>query len=311
MLDLGPQWLDRYVREVLYEALANGLEYGIVDGDGDGKPIGMTRQVGAGVTVTSGVYPKKNAVKVGDLSPETVGKLISLLALDENGKTRPVNDVVLLVNPQDYFEKVMPATTVMAPDGTYRNDVLPYPMTVIPTAALKTRGEAVIGIARRYFAAAGSNLAGNIEYSDHQKFLEDKRIYLIKLYANGMPKDNNAFLRLDISGLAPLTYKVVQVDGRTKSTDATLSALSLGNAALSPAFAAATVSYTASTTAATNTVTATPADAGASVKITVNNTEINNGSAATWQSGSNTVKVEVTAEDGETTKTYTVTVTKS
>ena len=34
MLDLGPQWLDRYVREVLYEALANGLEYGIVDGDG-------------------------------------------------------------------------------------------------------------------------------------------------------------------------------------------------------------------------------------------------------------------------------------
>ena len=58
-------------------------------------------------------------------------------------------------------------------------------------------------------------------------------------------------------------------------------------------------------------MTATPADAGASVKITVNNTEINNGSAATWQSGSNTVKVEVTAEDGETTKTYTVTVTKS
>ena len=205
----------------------------------------------------------------------------------------------------------MPATTVMAPDGTYRNDVLPYPMTVIPTAALTTRGEAVIGIARRYFAAAGSDLAGNIEYSDHAKFLEDKRVYLIKLYANGMPKDNNAFLRLDISGLAPLTYKVVQVDGRTKSTDATLSALSLGSAALSPAFAAATVSYTASTTAATNTVTATPADAGASVKITVNNTEINNGSAATWQSGSNTVKVEVTAEDGSTTKTYTVTVTKS
>lgn len=170
MLDLGPQWLDRYVREVLYEALANGLEYGIVDGDGNSKPIGMTRQVGAGVTVTSGVYPKKNAVKVGDLSPETVGKLISLLALDENGKTRPVNDVILLVNPQDYFEKVMPATTVMAPDGTYRNDVLPYPMTVIPTAALKTRGEAVIGIARRYFAAAGSNLAGNIEYSDHASF---------------------------------------------------------------------------------------------------------------------------------------------
>lgn len=311
MLDLGPQWLDRYVREILYEALANGLEYGIVDGDGDSKPIGMTRQVGSGVTVTGGKYPKKNAVTVADFSPESIGKLISLLALDENGKTRAVTDVILLVNTQDYFEKVMPATTLMAPDGSFRNDVLPYPMTVIPTAALKTRGEAVIGIAKRYFAAAGSNRNGNIEYSDHAKFLEDKRVYLIKLYANGMPKDNNAFLRLDISGLTPLVWKTVQVDGRTKSNDATLSALSLGGATISPAFAAATVSYTATTTNATNTVTATPANAGASVKITVNNVEINNGSAATWQSGSNTVKAVVTAEDGTTTKTYTVIVTKS
>ena len=34
MLDLGPTWLDTYVRQVLYEALANGLEYGIVQGTG-------------------------------------------------------------------------------------------------------------------------------------------------------------------------------------------------------------------------------------------------------------------------------------
>lgn len=311
MLDLGPQWLDRYVREILYEALANGLEYGIVDGDGNGKPIGMTRQVGDGVTVTGGVYPKKNTVSVADLSPATIGKLIAQLAMDENGKTRAVTDVILLVNTQDYFEKVMPATTIMAPDGTYRNDVLPYPMSVIPTAALKDRGEAVIGIARRYFAAAGSNRNGNIEYSDHAKFLEDKRVYLVKLYANGMPKDNNAFLRLDISGLTPLVWKMVQVEGRANSADATLAALSLGGAAISPSFVPGTVSYTAATKSATNTVTATPANAGASVKVTVNDAVINNGGAATWQPGSNTVKVEVTAEDGTTKKTYTVTVTKS
>lgn len=29
MVDLGPEWLDNYVRQVLYEALANGLEYDI------------------------------------------------------------------------------------------------------------------------------------------------------------------------------------------------------------------------------------------------------------------------------------------
>ena len=38
---------------------------------------------------------------------------------------------------------------------------------------------------------------------------------------------------------------------------------------------------------------------------------IDNGSAATWTTGANTVTVKVTAADGTTTKSYTVTVTKS
>lgn len=41
MLDLGPAWLDNYVRQVLIEALANGLEYGVVNGTGKDQPIGM------------------------------------------------------------------------------------------------------------------------------------------------------------------------------------------------------------------------------------------------------------------------------
>lgn len=59
MLDLGPAWLDNYVRQVLTEALANGLEYGIVNGTGKDMPIGMARQVGDGVNVVSGEYPEK------------------------------------------------------------------------------------------------------------------------------------------------------------------------------------------------------------------------------------------------------------
>ena len=95
----------------------------------------------------------------------------------------------------------------MAPDGTYRNDVLPYPMTIIQSAAM-AEGEAIIGIAYKYFAAAGMGKDGRIEYSDHYQFLEDNRVYLIKLYANGFPMDNNAFVRLDISELEPKTYIV-------------------------------------------------------------------------------------------------------
>ena len=310
MLDLGPEWLDSFVRQTLYEALSNGLEAGIVTGDGNKKPIGMNRQVGDNVVVTGGAYPEKAAIKVTDLSPATVGNLLSIMAADPNGKPRRVRDVIFLVNPQDYLQKVMPATTLMSPDGTYRNDVMPYPMDVIQTAALP-RGKAIMGIAYRYLAMAGTSPEGRIEYSDHYRFLEDERVYLIKAYANGMPLDNNAFLVLDISGIQPATYKVTQVTAPTPSDDATLSALSIGSLSLTPAFASATVSYTATTTNATNTITAVPSDAAAALKVTVNDVEIDNGTAATWQTGSNTVKVLVTAPDGEATKTYTVTVTKS
>lgn len=207
LLDLGPAWLDSFVRQVLYEALANGLEYGIITGDGNKKPIGMDRQVGDDVSVTGGVYPQKVAVKVTDLDPVTIGSLLAQMAVNEDGKQRVIKDVILIVSPVDYFSKVMPATTVMAPDGTYRNDVLPYPMAIVQSAAV-AEGEAIIGIAYKYFAAVGMDKNGKIEYSDQYQFLEDNRVYLIKLYANGFPMDNNAFLRLDISGLQPKTYKV-------------------------------------------------------------------------------------------------------
>lgn len=310
MLELGPEWLDEYVRQVLYEALSNGMENGIVTGDGNGKPIGMNRRVGDGVVVTGGVYPEKAKIAVSDLSPDTVGNLLSLIAVDPSGKSRQVRDLLLIVNPQDYFQKVMPATTLMAPDGSYRNDVMPYPMSVIPSAALN-RGDAILGIGYRYFAAAGTSPEGRIEYSDHYQFLEDKRVYLIKAYANGMPMDNNAFLHLDISGLRPAVLLVETANAPAASSSALLADLRIGNLTLSPAFASATNTYTAATTNATNTIMAIPADAGAEVEVSVGDTKIDNGTAATWAAGPNTVTVTVTAADGSTSEVYTVTVTKS
>ncbi len=310
MLDLGPEWLDRYIRQVLAEALANGLEYGIVAGSGNDEPIGMNRQVGDGVSVTGGVYPEKVPVKVTDFSPSTMGNLISILAADPNGNARVVTGLILVVNPQDYFQKVMPATTLQAPDGTYRNDVLPYPVRVIQSPA-KPRGRATLGIGRLYLAFLGMNRNGRIEYSDEYRFLEDERVYLIKTYADGMPADNNAFLELDISGLKAATWKVAVVEETAPSTDAALADLRIGSLALSPAFSSETTAYSASTSNATNTITAIPDNAAASVQLTVNDLEMDNGTAASWNTGTNTVKITVTAEDGKTSKTYTVTVTKS
>lgn len=308
-ITFGPVWLDRYVRETLYEAYANGFEAAIVDGTGKDQPIGMTRQVGEGVTVTDGVYPRKTKIKVTRLDLESEGGLIGLMTTDADGKERDVRELILVCNVNDYFTRVMAATHIQNPDGTYRQ-ALAFPAEIIPVANGLKRGEAILGLGYRYFGTVGGNQDGNIDYSDHYKFLEDIRAYLIKGYGNGFPMDNNAFLFLDISDLQPMVYRV-QTSEPTPSSDATLTSLKIGALTLSPTFASGTTSYTASTTNAKNVINALPANANAQIAITVGGEPVDNGTPITWAAGSNTVQVVVTAEDGTTIKTYTVTVTKS
>lgn len=204
LLDLGPRWIDTYIRNVLSEALAVGLETAIIDGTGKDQPIGMTRQVGANVTVTGGVYPRKSAIKVTSFDPTSYGYLLSLLAMTPTGKQRSVANPVLIVSPVDYYRIVFPCTTMLAPDGSYVRNVLPVPTTIIQSAAVPSR-HAILGLPRYYFAGLGLSKNGKIETSDEYKFLEDLRTYKIKTYGNGLPKDNNAFLYLDIDELTP-TY---------------------------------------------------------------------------------------------------------
>ena len=219
MLDLGPAWLDSYVRQCLYEALANGLEDGIINNlNTTTGPVGMIANMTTGSGgVGAATFTAKTATPITDLKPATIGAQLAKLAKDEAGKYRAIRNVILIVNPVDYLTKVFPATTVMTGSGTYVNNVLPYPMTVIQSAAVAS-GKAVLGLGYKYFMGLGmSSRAGRIEYSDEFKWLEDERVYKIKLYANGMPMDNNAFQYLDISGLKPLTI-AVSVEGQIDTT---------------------------------------------------------------------------------------------
>lgn len=305
MLDLGPAWLDRYVRAILGEASAFGLEEAIVNGTGKNMFIGMNRQVGTGVTVTDGVYPVKNTVKLTSFRPEVYGAFLAQLATDDNGNARAVTEVLFICNPTDYLTKVMPATTMLKPDGTYAGNVTPIPTRIIQSVQVPS-GKAIIGLGKRYFAALGTAKSGKIEYDDSYHFLEDERMYLVKLYGHGEPLDNKAFVYADISELSPMRY-LVENYAAPKSAD--LASLSIGSLTLSPTFAADKTEYTAATTNATNTITAAAQDGSASIEIKVGSTEVTNGGSATWASGSNTVTVKVT--NGSAVKTYTVTVTKS
>lgn len=230
MLDLGPEWLDSYVRQCLYEALANGLEDGIINNlNTTTGPVGMIADMTTGSGgVGAATFTAKTATPITDLKPATLGTQLAKLAVDAAGKTRAIRDVVLIVNPVDYLTKVFPATTVMTGNGTYVNNVLPYPMSVIQSAAVAS-GKAVLGLGYKYFMGLGmSSRAGRIEYSDEFKWLEDERVYKIKLYANGMPMDNNAFQYLDISGLKPATIAVTVENTVTTEVEGTVTTQTAG-----------------------------------------------------------------------------------
>jgi len=96
--------------------------------------------------------------------------------------------------------------------------------------------------------------------------------------------------------------------GATAGGGADLSALSIGSLSLTPEFSPSSTVYLATTTNATNAITATAAASGATVGITVNGDAHTSGEPATWDAGLNEVKATVT--NGGSSKTYTVIVTK-
>lgn len=210
MLDLGPVWVEQYVRTSLAEACSVGCEHGIIKGKGvKGEPIGMIKKIGKGASVDpSNGYSDKNAVAVTDFSPKEYGKLLATLSKTEGGRPRVFAEAMLVVNPTDYFNKVMPATTLLTPGGTYARDVFPFPTSVYPSTEVD-EGKAVLGIKGKYFFGIGvGNEAGRITQDDSVKFLEDLRTYKIKMYGAGRAYDENCFLLLDISALAPVQYSV-------------------------------------------------------------------------------------------------------
>ena len=77
---------------------------------------------------------------------------------------------------------------------------------------------------------------------------------------------------------------------------------------LSPTFDADVTEYTVTTSNNTNKVTATASDENATIEITKGVASVENGSQVTWSVGENVLEIKVT--NGNSSTTYTVTVTK-
>lgn len=203
MLDLGPTFLDAYIRKCLAEAIMSGLEEGIVKGTGKNQPIGLIRNISKGVSVNAETgYPAKTKEVVKSFAPAEYGALVAKMAVTESGRKRKFTEVCMICNQNDYLTKVMPATTVLNANGVYVNDLFPIPTEVIICNELED-GEAVLFLKNEYFMGMGGEKNGVIEYSDEAKFLEDQRVFKVKQYGAGRAFDNTSALYLNIADLEP------------------------------------------------------------------------------------------------------------
>lgn len=232
MLDLGPAFLDNYIRTFLKEALAVALEDAIVTGNGLNMPIGLDRDIHQGVSVSSSTgYPQKTAVALTSFMPKEYGAVLAELCETEawytadatgvitpastaantdgtpkpgytkhGGAMRSFDEVTLICNMKDYLSKVMPATTVLNAAGSFTNNIFPFPTDVVRSNRVPT-GKAILCLPEEYFFGIGSSKEGTLEYSDDYHFLEDQRVFKIKMHGYGKAWDNTVAILLDISNL--------------------------------------------------------------------------------------------------------------
>ena len=195
ILILGPIWVDKFVRTLLAESIAIGVEKAIIEGNGVDCPIGMLKDSTKPKDPSSG-YPDKVTVALNDLKPATLGKNVMKPLV--NKKVKTINQVLLVCNPGDYWEKIFPQTTVMSAAGQYVFNVLPINADICQSAFVP-EGKLIACIPDDYFMGIGFN--GPVQYSDEYQFLEDERVYLQKLLGHGQPIEPNSFLVFDISGM--------------------------------------------------------------------------------------------------------------
>lgn len=206
MLELGPEWVERYVRNLLVESYSVGLEYGLVNGRGpaQNEPIGLMKNVAENGAITDKTSTGTLTFAPSQFGETVAGELhgvIKALSTNEKGKARKVlNKVVMVVNPIDAIS-VQARNTIQTANGQWVT-ALPYNIQVVESEEIPA-GKTLFFVKGEYLAAIAGGYKAN--KFDQTLAIEDAMLYTIKQFANGRPKDNKTALlyTLNIQFTAP------------------------------------------------------------------------------------------------------------
>jgi HK97 family phage major capsid protein len=197
ILDLGYEWIERYIREVLLEVNEDGLEEGFITGDGKNAPIGLLKKLSG---ATDGVYPDRTAIAIEDFSIKSLGT--HFYTLTDEGK-RKVGKVLMIANPADAYTKIAEAATFLTANGEHKK-VFPYDIEVVQSVHVP-QNKVILYLPYAYVGGVSKQ---GISFSDHYQFLEDNRVYKVVTYGNGRLVKENQAVVLDITNVKPMAFNV-------------------------------------------------------------------------------------------------------
>ena len=191
----GPAWLQSFVSTQITEAFATALEAAFLNGDGNDKPIGLSRTLTGTVASGTTTYAEKavETTKLTFADSATVVKELTAVYKYHSVKsdgTTPVaveGNVVMVVNPADAWDVKKQYTSLNA-QGVYITS-MPYNLILVESVA-QTAGKVTTFVKGRYDALVG----GGIEFGRFTETyaLEDLNLYTAKQFAYGKAQDEKA-----------------------------------------------------------------------------------------------------------------------
>lgn len=207
LLQFGPEWVERYVREQLAEAVAVKIEEGVVLGKGSAanEPYGLTKDLTRDPE-TNQITGVTDKVSVGTLTfadarttaLELAGALTKLQVTEQGKSISALGEVTLAVNPKDQY-LVAASNTVQNVNGQWVTS-LPYNVSVVPSEFVPA-GKTVIFAGKRYYAVQTG--AVEIKSYDQTLALEDCDVFIAKQFAHGLSEDNTVAFVYDLNVSTP------------------------------------------------------------------------------------------------------------
>lgn len=310
--------LASWIVEALSEAIGFAKDKAILYGKGAGRkmPMGIVTRLAQESKPND--YPA-NAIEWVDLHTSNIVKIPSdatdeafwaaLVIASGNTFTRysrgerfwAMNSKTLAI-----LQSKAILTTALGRYATFDGVTMPVIGGDIEILEFIPDGDIIGGYGNLYLWAQRSGMT--IEASREVQFIQDNTVFRGKERADGMPVIPGAFVAININGSSVTTTMAFPADN---ANNASLSGLAVGNMALSPSFDSNVLSYSATATAATAAVTATPEIAGAQVAISYNGANVKNGGTVTWLADGKAHPLTVTVKNGNEVMVYTVNVTKA